>query len=205
MIFPRDTTAGGTWIAAAANDRVVCLLNGAFEKHQHQPPYAKSRGIMLMEFFDLTSAHRFCQDYEFRGMEPFTMIVAERQKLYEIRWDETQLFFKTCPANEAHIWSSTTLYSEDIREKRERWFAQWLLKQRRFNTENILQFHRNAGDGDPENDLIMNRNSIVQTVSITSILKENQGIKMQYHDLIHSNLKKAEIKLEREILESHQS
>ena len=204
MIFPRDTGAGGTWIAASADNRVVCLLNGAFEKHQHRPPYSKSRGIMLLEFFDFPSAHRFCHNYEFQGMEPFTMIAAEKQQLLEIRWDGEQIFFKECPPNEAHIWSSATLYSKEIREKRESWFAQWLVHDPKFNTDTILQFHRNAGDGDSENDLIMNRQSIVQTVSITSIWKGRQAIEMQYHDLIHSHLKKAEIKLEREILESPQ-
>ncbi|MBK9018424.1 MAG: NRDE family protein [Saprospiraceae bacterium] len=38
LIFPRDTAAGGTWIAASDTNRVACLLNGAFVKHKHQPP-----------------------------------------------------------------------------------------------------------------------------------------------------------------------
>ena len=204
MLFPRDTKAGGTWIAASADNRVVCLLNGAYEKHHHDPPYAKSRGIMLLEFVNYKSAPRLCHDYEFKGMEPFTMIIAEQHKLREIRWDGINKHFKECAPNEAHIWSSATLYPAIIQEKRERWFAQWLINRRKFTTQAVLDFHRNAGDGDPENDLIMNRSNVVQTVSITSILKGPQQIEMQYHDLIHSKLKKAEIKLEREILESHQ-
>ncbi|MEO0339976.1 MAG: NRDE family protein, partial [Bacteroidota bacterium] len=49
LLFPRDTEAGGTWIAASNKDQVVCLLNGAFELHHRQPPYRKSRGIMVLE------------------------------------------------------------------------------------------------------------------------------------------------------------
>ncbi|MBK9489945.1 MAG: NRDE family protein [Haliscomenobacter sp.] len=47
LIFPQDPAAGGTWIAAASNQRMVCLLNGAFEAHNRQTPYRLSRGIMV--------------------------------------------------------------------------------------------------------------------------------------------------------------
>lgn len=204
LIFPRDKTAGGTWIAVADNDRVVCLLNGAFERHVHQPPYTKSRGIMVLEFFESTSASAFHQNYIMKGMEPFTMIVAERTKLHEIRWDGTNKHFRKLDAQQPHIWSSATLYPPPIQAKRETWFAQWLTEQNcHFTSTGILNFHKNAGDGDPENDLLMNRNNIVQTVSITCIIKGQKSIQMQYHDLIHDALKKAEVQLKSETLESH--
>ncbi len=61
IIFPQDPAAGGTWIAAANNQRMVCLLNGAFEAHNRQTPYRLSRGIMVLESFTFPSATAFFQ------------------------------------------------------------------------------------------------------------------------------------------------
>lgn len=52
LLFPKDTKAGGTWIATARDGRTACLLNGAFEKHKHEPPYRLSRGLVLLDFLD---------------------------------------------------------------------------------------------------------------------------------------------------------
>ena len=65
LLFPRDTGAGGTWIAASDSNRVVCLLNGAFVKHQHQPPYKRSRGTMVLDFFRFATAESFFENYDF--------------------------------------------------------------------------------------------------------------------------------------------
>lgn len=203
LIFPRDKTAGGTWIAVANTDRIVCLLNGAFDKHQHQPPYRKSRGIMVLEFFNYHNAPFFFKEYDFKGMEPFTMIILENEQLFEFRWDETKIHIVKLDRNRPHIWSSSTLYSDEIKKKRKEWFGNWQLENK-FNLEDIINFHKNAGEGNPEYDLVMNRNNIVQTVSITSIIKNHHRIELQYHDLIHSTFQQKEIKLQREFLESYQ-
>ena len=34
MLFPKDGVAGGTWIGVSDRQRLVCLMNGGFEKHQ---------------------------------------------------------------------------------------------------------------------------------------------------------------------------
>ena len=49
IIFPKDAKAGGTWFAAADTGVIAVLLNGAFKKHIAQPPYRKSRGLILLE------------------------------------------------------------------------------------------------------------------------------------------------------------
>ena len=35
LLFPKDKM-GGTWIGVSEKNRVVCLLNGAFEKHERK-------------------------------------------------------------------------------------------------------------------------------------------------------------------------
>ena len=202
LAFPRDTKAGGTWIAVSGDNRVVCLLNGAYTWHRHDPPYKRSRGIMVLDFFTFSSAVAFFYDYDFEGMEPFTMIIYDRDKLFEFRWDGAKKNVKPLDNREKYIWSSSTLYDEAVKAKRERWFQQWLDQQEELNLEAILHFHRTAGDGDPYNDVIMNREELVQTVSITNIVKEPKQVEMLYHDLLNAQLKRAKIKLQGEAVES---
>lgn len=202
MLFPRDTTAGGTWIAVSDQNKVVCLLNGAFDFHQRTPPYRKSRGIMVLECFEYDSLFDFVGNYNFAGLEPFTFILIDQGQLAELRWDGTKEHYKKLDPRQLHIWSSATLYDANTRKRREGWFEEWKKTTKNYNLSSILYFHKNAGDGDPWNDVIMNRLGIVQTVSITNVISDQNGIAMHYHDLVNQAIKKAKINLEGEVVES---
>lgn len=202
LLFPRDTAAGGTWIASSDANRVVCLLNGAFRSHDRRPPYRRSRGLMVLDFFSYGKAEDFFRLYNFQGMEAFTMVIVERGKLWEFRWDEEKQYLSSLDSEKPHIWSSSTLYNEKAKEKRRTWFEAWIKNSHIFNRENSLYFHRTAGDGDPWNDVIMNREGIVQTVSITSILKSADRIDVMYHELLTDQVRTAEILLQSELVVS---
>ena len=202
LAFPRDEKAGGTWIAMSGDNRVVCLLNGAFQYHKHEPPYKRSRGIMVLDFFTYANADDFFEDYDFLGMEPFTIIIYDRSELFEFRWDGKRKYHNPLDPYSTHIWSSSTLYDEVVKSKRRKWFDKWQQEQSDYTLENIMHFHRNAGDGDPYNDVVMNRDGRVQTVSITNIIKEPHQVEMLYHDLLNTQLKRAKIKLQGEVVES---
>jgi len=203
LAFPRDEEAGGTWIVIADSDRLVCILNGAFEKHNRQPPYRRSRGLMALDYFLYPDFEHFLDSFQFEGMEPFTMIACERGRVLELRWDEQQPHIRELDAGKPHIWSSPTLYDAEVQAKREQWFASWLEQQPgTFTREDILHFHRTAGEGDSWNDVVMNRNGLVQTVSITSIEKNKLSFDMQYHDLLRAQLTKNKIDLDREVVET---
>jgi uncharacterized protein with NRDE domain len=49
IIYPKDVTAGGTWYATDGISKVIVLLNGAAEKHTHNPPYRRSRGLIVLD------------------------------------------------------------------------------------------------------------------------------------------------------------
>ncbi len=200
LAFPRDETAGGTWVAVSDANRIVCILNGAFEKHRRNPPYRRSRGLMALDFFEFPRAEDFLSHYTFEGMEPFTMLIVERGKLLDFRWDEKKKHLNWMGPQRPHIWSSTPLYEPEIRRKREQWFADWLKEHKKYSREAILDFHRNAGEGDPWNDVVMNRGNMVRTVSITNIVKEGGEMDMQYHDLLHEQARHAKIKLKSEVV-----
>lgn len=184
LLFPRDPLARGTWIATSNTHQLVCVLNGAFQKHQHRPPYRLSRGIMALQFFSFPDAPSFFQGFDFSGIEPFTMVVYDQGRLYELRWDEQQVHVKALAADEKHIWSSCTLYSELWQEKRRQWFAEWQAQHLDPNQQAILDFHKNGGEGNPAYDVVMNRADIVRTTSISSVQKNWNSVSLRYEDLL---------------------
>lgn len=187
LLYPQDSYAKGTWIAIADTRQLVCILNGAFVKHKHQPPYRMSRGLMALQFFDYADADHFFKEFAFKGMEPFTMIIYDQGKLYTLYWDETTPHIKLLDPQQTHIWSSSTLYPPALQTKRAQWFANWEAQQDGYTSASIMDFHRTGGEHDPENDLVMNRQGIVQTTSITHIVAGKETYQMQYNNLLDGN------------------
>lgn len=192
LIYPKEPSKGGTWISASKDNQLLCLLNGAFVKHKHRPPYRRSRGLLVLDFFDYNSADDFFQNYELKDIEPFTLIVYEKGKLFELRWDETKKHLKELDPQQAYIWSSSTLYPPQIKKMREEWFSAWKTAEKQPTAEAILNFHQTAGIGDPENDLRMTRHGgIVQTVSVTQFNSEKE--EMIYIDLVNEEQSKSKL------------
>ncbi|MEM9052628.1 MAG: hypothetical protein AAGC47_11290, partial [Bacteroidota bacterium] len=52
------------------------------------------------------------------------------------------------------------------------------------SADQLLDFHLNGGDGDPENDMVMNRNNMVRTVSVSQIIAGDGSKSIQHRDLI---------------------
>ena len=82
-----------------------------------------------------------------------------------------------------HIWSSVTLYDKPAIQKRENWFNKWLAEVPNPETGDIVQFHQKGGDGDPTNDLLMNRAGKLFTNSISSIRLSGSAADFYYLDL----------------------
>jgi hypothetical protein len=190
LLFPRDAKAGGTWIVTAADGRTACLLNGAFVKHQHLPPYRRSRGLMMLDFFDSTQPDVFFEQYELEGMEPFTFLLFQHGKVLEFRWDGTERYFKELPGDEPHFWCSATLYPADMQVIREKVFRDWLAVQSKLKSPTprmLLQLHLTGSVGDPAYDYVMQRDGRVQTVSITQVVARKNLARIRYLDLLGGN------------------
>lgn len=194
LLFPRDTGAGGTWIAAARDGRVACLLNGAFVRHAHRPPYRRSRGLILLDFFDWALADDFFTMYELEGIEPFTFLFFRKNaapaagaRLIEFRWDGQQRYLKALPEDQPHFWCSSTLYPPDMQPRREAVFREWLTaypNYNRFTPARLVRLHQTGSVGDPENDYVMERAGKVRTVSITQLALDEKKARMRYFDLL---------------------
>jgi hypothetical protein len=186
VFFPKDPQSGGTWIATSDNF-TICLLNGAFEKHTPQPPYRQSRGQIIVDFFQYKNIVDFTESYNFSGIENFTLVIIENtnsMNICELRWNGANLSEKNIDANQSHIWSSSTLYPPEVVSNREQWFEDFLKKNPTLTQEEILDFHKNGGNGDPENDLNMNRNDELKTQCIMQIVRHNQHHSFSFHDLL---------------------
>lgn len=183
LLYPKDVVAGGTWIGLSENRRAICLLNGGFESHVPNPPYRKSRGVVVKEFLasdDLLEQVETCCLQE---IEPFTCIMVDWNDslcFYELVWDGGKKHLHELPLKD-YIWSSSLLYSEDIKREREtrfRKFKEGLV----LNPDNLLEFHCGTGS-DQKEGLIINKGSL-KTLSITQISKTGEQVRMKYRDLL---------------------
>lgn len=169
MFGPKDSAAGGTWIAMKESGDAAVLLNGAFFKHTPQPPYRQSRGMVFLDIFSAANAAVAFSRIMLNGIEPFTFLLYEKKCLYQFRWDGIEKYSKQLPASRPHIWSSATLYEQEAIKKREQWFASFLNRSNQVTQQDILHFHQFSGEGDRHTDLVMSRDNKYRTVSITGI------------------------------------
>ncbi len=184
LYFPKDPQGGGTWLATDGKT-IVCLLNGGYKNHVRKLPYRQSRGLVVTDFFIHESVENFFKNYEFAGIEPFTLVIfSERKdKIEEIRWTGKCADLNTFDASTPRIWSSATLYSDEVISEREAWFAKFL-QEKEITSKSILHFHHFGGNGDEQNDIKMNRADILKTVAITQFIVETELLTVKYEDLM---------------------
>lgn len=208
LLFPRDAQAGGTWIASSKDGKTACLLNGAFILHRRELPYRRSRGLLLLDFFDWDDPDAFFQHYDLDRIEPFTFLYFEKpsnetevRRVTELRWDGQQRFIKELSPHLPHFWCSATLYPPEMQIRREQVFIDWLTHQSPLpavalakegsafakataDKQSLITLHQTGSINDPENDYVMNRGGRVQTVSITQVLADEKNAHMKYLDLL---------------------
>lgn len=197
LLYPKDAVAGGTWIGISGRKRVVCLMNGGFIAHVRKPFYRKSRGVVVKDFLIANDLKNEIENYDFKEIEPFTAVLVTWNRgliLHQLVWDGTEYHFNEKPLAPT-IWSSSPLYPEKLKNKRERWFSDFILQAENNSEEEMLHFHRTAGEGDLSSNLIMDR-GFIKTKSITQISKQNEKVEMRYEDLQTEQISNSELVLE---------
>ncbi|MGE5107446.1 MAG: NRDE family protein [Sphingobacteriales bacterium] len=183
IFFPKDAHANGTWIALHENGNAMVLLNGGFKKHEPHYPYRKSRGLIFLEVMDSEWPLDKYRQTDLHNIEPFTLVIYREGELYECRWDGEQKHIAAKDIAVPHIWSSVTLYDDETITRRKQWFENFIQKNSSPLQEDIFHFHHFGGEGDPENDIRMNRNGFLYTVSITGIELDSEKAFIKYIDL----------------------
>lgn len=173
---PKDLVSGGTWIFYS-EEYVCCILNGEYKIHSHQPPYRKSRGLVLIDLLNYHSIDEFVEKVDLEGIEPFTMIMLNR-KINEKKilvWDEKAKHLEDHSKENLIIRSSSPLYTIDEKLSHIEKFK----KLKNQDSDTIFKLHK---------ELIMLPNDkfeTVQTTSITQINVKNQQIKLKYCPISH--------------------
>lgn len=184
VIFPKDPKAGGTWFVVDANGTVLVLLNGADEKHKVVLPYRKSRGLIVLDIISRVSPKDFWDEIDLENIEPFTLVLFQNKELFQLRWNGNQKETTPLDSHKNHIWSSSTLYPEAIREKRTNWFYTFLDANPEISETEMLHFHRYTEEKNQENGLVINRNDEMKTLSITQSVIEKNKVAILHCDLI---------------------
>ncbi|MDN3666696.1 NRDE family protein [Algibacter miyuki] len=182
LLFPKDELAGGTWIGISEKNRLICLLNGAFENHKKKSNYRYSRGIVVNDFLIADNIEICMKNYLLDDIEPFTIVVADwntNLAFYELVWDGHKKHITKLPL-EPKVWSSSTLYNQNMKAERLQWFENFKAENE-LTAESALKFHKTAGKSNSDYGVIMNRNAI-KTTSITQVNKINDHIEMRYEN-----------------------
>jgi Transport and Golgi organisation 2 len=183
IYFTKDSKAGGSWFAADSRGNVIMLFNGAFKKHVKQAFYKKSRGIILMEMAAAADMLLFFKSMLLHTVEPFSVVLFEDKNLYRLTWDgldkhETLLLNET-----GYIFSSATLYNDDVQQQRRQWLAGYLMNTAIANGEAVFNFHTGYNKHDKENGLIIERPQGCHTLSISQAVVSDAGIQLKHVDL----------------------
>lgn len=193
-IYPKDEVAEGTWISVDENQTIYCLLNGGFKKHISTGNYKKSRGLIILDLIKIGSFEFFYQNYYFEGLEPFTLIVFEEEKLVELKWDGENKYLKRLATNQHYIWSSATLYSEQEATLKSSWFDELFGKQIPTQRE-VFERHNSS---EKQKGFLLEKDDLTRTVSVSQIVVSNQKSTFYYLDLLNEN--ELTIKLEKKTI-----
>jgi hypothetical protein len=183
ILYPKDPKAGGSWIAVNESGHAVVLLNGAIKPHHPEPPYRKSRGLVVLDLVAQTSSVDAFETYDCTGIEPFTVILFEDKNLWSGRWDGKMKWLESLNSHKPQIWSSVTLYTPVLIRKREDWLNEWLAGHKYPGTLDVIRFHQKAGDGDARHSILMNRDGQLFTNSISNLRLSPETATFRYLDL----------------------
>lgn len=149
---PIDPISGGTWIGTTENE-TLAILNGAYEKHEKKPSYAKSRGTLIMDYF---SSDLIFEDYIYGlnmpDYEPFTLLKVNHVDFIvtEVVWDGEVLDLNnTDIKNIPLVYSSSTLYDSQTKKDRKTYFQNWFDLTK--DADSIFDLHSKEGINFSEN------------------------------------------------------
>ncbi|WP_224484553.1 NRDE family protein [Robertkochia aurantiaca] len=174
---PVDGEKMGSWIAKDDRGRLVCLLNGGFEFHKHDPPYRRSRGLILTDALSHEDFVSFIQEVELQGVEPFTLILLD-ELLQVLVWDGENRHHIFLDKNRPHLWSSATLYSSAEHQKKLSRFERFL-ESEDITAETVLDLH----GLNQVNNFILDL-GFVKTVSITQVIHDGRELSLHYYQNI---------------------
>lgn len=184
IIYPKDAKAGGTWFVVDEFGNAIILLNGGKTKHIPKEKYRLSRGVIVLELMSSNAIVSTWKTIDLNDIEPFTLLVLEGQQPYQLQWSGEEKFTDELEINQTYIWSSSTLYTPDIQQQRADWFVKYLNENKEISAEKMNFFHKNTEPKDDKNGLIINRDNLYKTLSVTQAVISGNSVFVHHSDLI---------------------
>jgi hypothetical protein len=104
-------------------------------------------------------------------------------QLHELRWDGTGKFEQQLDIAGNYIWSSSTLYTDEIIRQRQNLFQQFIHLPAGITAEGIHYFHT-SNNGDNENGFVIDRETGMKTFSITQAVVYCNAVNFLHTDLL---------------------
>lgn len=184
IIYPKDAKAGGTWFVVDEFGNAIILLNGGKTKHIAKEKYRLSRGVIVLELMASNAIVSTWKTIDLTDIEPFTLLVLENKQPFQLQWSGEEKFTDELEINQTYIWSSSTLYTPEIQQQRAEWFKQYIDENKEISAEKMQFFHKNTEPKDAKNGLIINRDNLYKTLSVTQTVISENSIFMNHSDLI---------------------
>ena len=181
VLCPTDSRSGGTWFGTNGFGNTIVLLNGAFINHlPNTRTFRTSRGNIVKELLNVKNPIGQLKEMNLSDIEPFTLIVKQDIRLLEFRWNGREKHFRYCDPENDHIWSSSTLYTREIQEKRARLFWEWLQQSPSFDLATLTEFLTSYTD--PVNGFFMKRSDNLSSISFSYLEANAHSGSLMYHD-----------------------
>lgn len=184
IIYPKDAKAGGTWFVVDEFGNTIILLNGGKVKHIAKDKYRLSRGLIVLELMNSNAIMETWKSIDLTDIEPFTLLVLENKKPYELQWTGSEKSTRELNIDETYIWSSSTLYTPEIQQQRAEWFSEYMCQNIAISAESMKFFHQHTEPKDAKNGLIINRDNLYKTLSVTQAVISENVIFVNHSDLI---------------------
>ena len=185
LYYPEDPVGKGTWFCVKNNGTICILLNGAQKKHVSNGPYLKSRGLVLLDLIKKENITLGWEEIKLEKTEPFTIIAFSSGKLFQLRWNGIEKETIELNPDEAYIWSSATLYTEEIMAQRQTWFEAFLkCNDANIDGDKILTFHSDTQKENTENGLQIHRSNDILTKNITQCVMRKNDFTITHLDLL---------------------
>lgn len=186
IIYPKDAKAGGTWFVVDEFGNTIILLNGGKTKHIPKDKYRLSRGIIVLDLMASNAIVATWKTIDLTDIEPFTLLVLENKHPFQLQWSGEEKSTVELDIHQTYIWSSSTLYTPDIQQQRAEWFAQFMNENQEISAEKMKFFHKNTEPKDEKNGLIINRDNVYKTLSVTQTVITGDSILINHSDLIQN-------------------
>jgi len=140
---------------------------------------------VLLELIKYQNIALGWEEMNLQKIEPFTVIAFSNETLFQLRWNGIEKESIELNADEPHIWSSATLYSEDIMAERKTWFEAFLKdNESSIDGNKMLFFHTETQKENTENGLQIKRINNILTKNITQCVLRKNDFKITHLDLL---------------------